>query len=159
MNNPKKRCIFCHCWYRPDPRIGQEQLACWRAECRKERKAQADRNWRIKHPGYGSKWKYKLRAWAANYPSYWKHYRKTHPEYAERERKRMSSQRERLKTVAKEDAMRQIAVDKLRSIQAPLPKTVAKGDAIRRRVDGIVDYLFWKEGVAKPNATDLVMSP
>ena len=159
MTNPRKRCEFCHGWYAPDPRIGEGQLACGRAECGKKRKARADRNWRIKHPGYGVKWKYKLREWAADYPDYWKRYRKTHPEYVERERNRMRSRRERLKTVAKQDARRQISVEKLESIQAQAPKTVAKDDAIHHRVNGIVDYLFWKEGVAKPNATDLGAFP
>ena len=159
MTIPNKRCDFCHRWYEPDPRVGEDQVACQREACRKKRKARADRNWRIKHPGYGVKWKYKLREWAASYPDNWRHYRLTHPEYAERERKRMRSKRERLKIVAKQDARVQMAVEKLESIQAQTPKTVAKQDAIHRRVDGIVDYLFWKEGVAKPNATDLALSP
>ena len=119
MTIRNKRCDFCHRWYAPDPRIGEDQVACQREECRKKRKARADRNWRIKHPGYGVKWKYKLREWAANYPDYWKHYRKTHPECADRERRRMRSKRERLKSVAKQDARRQIAVERLEGVAKP----------------------------------------
>lgn len=130
----KKRCAFCRGWYAPDARTRGHQLSCRIPECRKNRKAQADRNWRIKHPGYGVKWKYKQREWAKGYPDYWRHYRKAHPQYAERERKRMRSRRAKVKIVAKEDA-------------------------IHRRVDGIVEYLFWREGVAKSNDTDLSASP
>jgi hypothetical protein len=154
MNNPKKRCAYCHRWYRPDPRTRKQQLACGAAACRKKRKAQADRTWRKKNPGYAAARKPKMRVWAAEYPDYWSYYRKTHPEYADREQKRMSSKRLQFKSVAKQDARRQIAVDKLQSIQNRPPKTVAKQDEIHRRVNGIVDYLFWKEGVAKPNDTD-----
>lgn len=159
MKNPKKDCAFCDRGYEPDPRTRKHQLACGREECRKERKAQADRAWRKKDPGYAAARKPKLRIWAAGYPAYWRHYRKTHPEYAERERERMKSCRRRLKSVAKHDARRVIAVEKLRNIQAQAPKTVAKQDAIVRRMDGIVDYLFWKEGVAKHDVTDLALSP
>jgi hypothetical protein len=159
MLNPKKRCVVCHRWYEPDPRIGEDQLACGREECRKERKAEYDREWRKSNPGYGSGQKVKQQAWAKANPNYWRHYRKTHPDYVERERERMRSRREGLKSVAKQVLIRQIAVEKLRSIEAQAPKTVAKQVLIHRRMDGIVDYLFWKEGVAKQVSTDLALSP
>lgn len=152
--NPKKRCVVCHWWYEPDFRIGEDQLACDREECRKKRKASYDRQWREKNPGYEAGRRVKLRAWAEAHPGYWQAYRAGHPEYAERERERMRSRRESLKTVAKQVSSRQIAVEKLRSIEALAPKSVAKQVSIHRWVDRIVDYLFWKEGVAKQVSID-----
>jgi hypothetical protein len=32
--------------------------------------------------------------------------------------------------------------------------SAAKQDAVHRRVDGILDYLFWKESAAKQDAVD-----
>ena len=154
MHNPKKRCVVCHDWYRPNPRIGEDQLACDREECRKERKAEYDREWRKKNPGHEAGRRVKLKTWAAAHSGYWRRYRKTHPVYVERERERMRSRRKTLKSDAKQVSMRQIAVEKLLSIQAQAPKTVAKQVLIHRRVDGIVDYLFWKEGVAKQVSID-----
>jgi adenylate kinase len=47
--------------------------------------------------------------------------------------------------VAKRDALRKISVDKLKEIQAQAVTAVAKRDTLARRVDQVVDYLFWKE--------------
>jgi len=158
MENPKKRCAFCHRWYRLDSRTYGHQLACDRATCRKERKAEADRNWRIKHPGYGQSRKLKIRAWAESYPCYWKHYRKNHLDYCLRDNRRRVLAAKRARHSAKQDAIRQISLDKLRSIQETGLKSSAKQDGIIRRVNGIMDYLIWKESSAKPNDIDLVLT-
>jgi hypothetical protein len=47
--------------------------------------------------------------------------------------------------VAKRDVWSQIAVEKLRDIQAQTPHFVAKRDVCDRRVDKVLDYLIWKE--------------
>ena len=158
MSNPKKRCVVCHRWYEPDFRIGEGQLACDREECRKERKAEYDRQWRKRNPGYGPG-RAQVRQWAKSYPNYWRQYRKTHPAYVERERMGRRSRRQRQKSAAKQVSMRQIAVEKLRSIQDLVPKNAAKQVLIHRRVGAIVDYLFWKEGAAKQVPTDLALFP
>ena len=157
--NFKKRCEVCHRWYEPDFRIGEDQLTCDREECRKERKAEYDRAWRKKNPGYEAARKGKRRDWAEAYPNYWRHYRLTHPAYVEGERRGRRARREKLKSAANQVSMRQIAVEKLRSIEAQAPKTAANQVLIHRRMDGIVDYLFWKEGVAKQVLIDPVCSP
>ena len=159
MKNPKKRCVVCHRWYEPDFRIGEDQLACDREKCRKERKADYDRQWREKNPGYQSGRAGKLRAWAAAYPGYWRHYRLTHPAYVEREREARGSRRKRQENAAKQVSMREIAVEKLRSIEAQASKSAAKQVLIHRRVNDIVEYLFWKEGAAKQVSTDKAASP
>jgi hypothetical protein len=51
---------------------------------------------------------------------------------------------------------RAIAVGKLRDILALTPDPAAKQDMILRRVDGLVDYLLWKEGAAKQK--DMVLA-
>jgi len=109
----------------------------------------ADKNWNLKNPSYGKSRKPKIRAWAKKYPDYWRKYRKKRPNYAEKERCRMRSARQKAKSVAKQDAVRKISVEKLESIRDSEPNFVAKQDAVHRRVDGILNYLFWKETVAK----------
>lgn len=61
----------------------------------------------------------------------------------------MRSIRQIAKTVAKQNAIAQISLEKLESIRDPEPVSVAKQNAIHRRVNGILDYLFWRESVAK----------
>ena len=100
-----------------------------------------------------------MRKWAKAYPDYWRHYRQTHPAYVERERIGRRSRRQRQKSAAKQVLMRQIAVEKLRSIEAQAPKNAAKQVLIHRRMNSIVDYLLWKECAAKQVSTDLVLSP
>ena len=160
MKIPKKRCVFCHRWYAPNPRTWKHQLACPRKKCRKKRKAQADRSWRIKHPGRSNEtWKLKVRAWARNYPDYWKQYRASHPEYVLRDNLRRVAAAKQVRAFRKTDAIRQISVDKIRSIREMGVECSAKTDAIIRRVDGIVDYLLWTVEKAVPQNTDGIGAP
>jgi len=154
MKNPKKRCAFCHRWYQPDPRTWKHQLACGNSVCRKLRHVQADRSWRIKHPDRNRNWKLKVRVWARNYPHYWRHYRKTHPDYCLRDNRRRVLAAKRARMFRKTDAIRQISVEKIRSIRDLGVECSAKTDAIDRRVDGIVDYLLWRVEKAVPQNTD-----
>ena len=155
MNNPKKRCAFCHRWYQPDPRTRKHQLACKKTACRKRRHAAADRSLRIRRPRrHGDNWKLKIRAWARNYPYYWRQYRKAHPEYVERDNRRRSLAAKKARAFRKTDAMRQISVEKIRSIRDLGAGCSAKVDAIVRRVEGIEDYLLWTVEKAVPQKTD-----
>lgn len=155
MKNPKKRCAFCHRWYKPDPRTRKHQLACKKIACRKRRHAAADRSLRIKRPRPpGDNWKLKIRAWARNYPYYWRQYRKAHPEYVERDNRRRSLSAKKARAFRKTDAMRQISVEKIRSIRDLGAGCSAKADAIGRRVEGIMDYLLWTVEKAVPQNTD-----
>ncbi len=141
--NPKKRCSFCRRWYQPDPRTYKEQLACKKAACRKQRRAQANRSYHIRHPRRNENWKLKVRDWARAYPYYWRQYRKNHPDYCIRDNLRRELSAKRSSFSAKTDAMRQMSVEKLLSTQKTEVGYSAKDDAINRRVDGIVDYLLW----------------
>lgn len=157
--NPKKRCTFCGGWYTPDARTRTQQLACGRWECRKKRKAQADRTWRIKHPDYGGSRNMKVRAWARNFPDYWRQYRRTHQEYASKDIERRVRSRSKAELSAKQDAIRQFSLELFQSVQKIGVEMSAKQDGIARRVEGIEEYLVRKGLSAKPNDTDLVMPP
>jgi len=100
--------------------------------CQKGRHRKACLAWNKKHPGHDHSRRVKTQAWAKVFPDYWQRYRATHPDYAERERKRMRAKRGKIRRVAKQDAW-------------------------DRRVDGVLDYLIWKEGVANQDA--LAWSP
>jgi hypothetical protein len=103
-----------------------------------------------KNPQRDKNRRHKIRAWAMAFQQYWQHYRLTHSAYRERERQRMAHKRRRLKSVAKREEWRRAAVEKLNAIAAQTPARVAKRDVWDRRVGGLVNFLFWKEGVAKP---------
>lgn len=147
----KKRCKFCHQWFTPHPRA-PHQSCCSSPACRKKRKALAAKNWWVNNPKYAQGRKPKIKAWAKEYPDYWRKYRQEHPDYARKERQRMRSVRRQAKTVAKQDTVRKISVEKLERIRDSGADFVAKQDAVQRRVDGLLDYLFWKENVAKQDS-------
>jgi hypothetical protein len=46
---PRKRCPFCHCLYRPDPRTLKRQWACTKAGCQALRRKESQRRWRAKN--------------------------------------------------------------------------------------------------------------
>lgn len=144
----KKRCEFCHKWFMPHPRA-PHQRCCSNRTCRKKRKARADKNWNLKNPGYGKGRTLKIRVWAKEYPDYWRKYRRKHPDYVARDNRRRCSSYKRRKISAKQDAVHKISVEKLESIRVLEPVSSAKQDAVHRRVDSILDYLFWKESSAK----------
>lgn len=149
MEIAKRQCAYCGKWYRPDPRTAKFQKACDRSDCRLARKRQGYRRWIKLNPGYEHGRRAKLNAWGAAYPDYWQHYRETHPEYIEREKRRLREKRRKLKTVAKQNAISKIAVEKLRDLQSPGRKNVAKQITIARRTDQIIEYLIWQATVAK----------
>ena len=152
------RCVICHLWFLPNPRTIRTQKACSRPPCQKKRKALADQSWQIRHPSYSQSRCHKVRAWAKTYPDYWRHYRATHPDYADRDNQRRRSTRKRVLRAAKQDAIGQIAVDKLRGIPAVGPESAAKQDTILRRLNGVVEFLFWKETAAKQGTIVLAAS-
>lgn len=149
----QKRCEICHDWFEPQARA-PHQRCCSKPACRKKRKAIAKKRWWLSNPDYGKSRKQKICAWAKEYPDYWRKYRREHFDYAEKERRRMRSVRQKAKSVAKQDAVRGMSVKKLESIRDLGADFVAKQDAVNRRVDGILDYLFWKETIAKQDAME-----
>ena len=45
-----KQCEYCGRHFRPDRRVGDRQKACARADCKRRRKLQAQKNWKANHP-------------------------------------------------------------------------------------------------------------
>lgn len=48
----KKPCSICRRWFRPDPRVGQRQRACSRADCQAAQRRKTQAGWRARHPDY-----------------------------------------------------------------------------------------------------------
>jgi hypothetical protein len=48
----KKPCSICHCWFRPDPRVGLRQQACKKPDCQAARRKKKQKEWRKQHPDY-----------------------------------------------------------------------------------------------------------
>ncbi len=153
----RKRCKICHQWFTPHPRA-PHQLCCSDTACCKEHQKQTKKSWWLKNPNYAKSRNPKIRAWAKNSPDYWQKYRKEHPDYAQKERQRMRSVRQKAKNVAKQDAVSKISVEKLESIRGSGTDFVAKQDTVHRQVNGILDYLFWKEAVAKQDSMAVCLS-
>lgn len=145
----KKRCIICGKWYIPCRNTWKHQKCCGNKKCVKELKSRANKSWCKRHPGYAKSRKLKVQAWAKSYPNYWSDYRRRHPEYRARDNIRRCKKAKRVNHSAKQAEYRKIAVDKLSCIAQIGPEFSAKQDVYYRRVDGLIDYLFWKESSAK----------
>jgi len=53
----KQPCTICRRWFRPDPRIGERQRACDRAECQAARRQKTQASWRRRNPDYAIAWR------------------------------------------------------------------------------------------------------
>ena len=158
-----KKCVHCGRWFWPDPRVGKRQKRCVREECRKASNRRKSRKWVQNNPDILPSLRVKMRVWAKAYPDYWQRYRKDHPAYCQRDNQRRASSLRKARCSAKLTSIRDIAVHKLRRIEDLTPaECSAKLTERDRRVDGLVEYLFWtvKEPLsAKQTHTDLEGSP
>lgn len=75
----KRRCLFCGCHYKADPRLGRRQKSCPRSACRKRRKSQSQQVWLKQNPGY----------FANRYENVIKPWRNTHSAYQRQRRVRL----------------------------------------------------------------------
>ena len=48
----KRPCSICRRWFRPDPRVGNRQRACSKADCQEARRQQTQAAWRGRNPDY-----------------------------------------------------------------------------------------------------------
>jgi len=149
MSTIKKRCEFCHKWFSPSPYAAHHQKCCSDPVCCKKRKARANKNWRAKNPDYEKGRNEEKRIWAQNYPDYWQKYRQTNSDYVKREYRRRCSARKEAEKTARQDTARQISLEKLKSIQELALNSAARQDAVHGQIEGIVNYLFWKEKTAR----------
>ena len=82
-----KTCAYCKTPFFPDPKVGKRQKTCGKPACKRALKAENNRRWRQKNPGYYRNDYCRLRAWLEHNPGYLKGYRESHPEYIEKNRK------------------------------------------------------------------------
>lgn len=157
MRVPKKRCVHCRRWFPPDPRTAASQKFCPAPECRRQSRLSSHRRW------WGANGREcdharaaKRRAWATGYQS---RYRAEHLDYVARDNARRRKARQAAHRAVNQDMRRRISVGKLRDIQALEPENAVNQDIIHRRVDGLLDYLLWKEGAVNQDNTDPARLP
>ena len=102
-----RRCVACGKLFVPCRQV-KEQAYCSNPGCQKERKRRWRRNKLLDGPEYVQNRRDAQRRWREAHRDYWQGYRKTHPEYVEKNRQRQR-ERNRVRTgqsrsIAKIDA-------------------------------------------------------
>jgi hypothetical protein len=134
----KKKCLYCHLLYRPDPRTATFQKACTKASCREQRKQAAQTKFVKDNPDYYKGQYGRLQPWLAEHPGYLSRYRAKHPKYRQKNRVREQARRRRLKA-ARVDIQVTIARREIEGLRAL--KGMDIQDTTRRRIDGLLDLL------------------
>ena len=80
-----RSCAACGKLFVPRPQNPNQQF-CSEPECQRERRRRTQAERRANKPETGANSAQYYRDWRIKNPDYWKHYRATHPEYAERNR-------------------------------------------------------------------------
>lgn len=81
----KKLCKACGQLFLPRHQSPKQQY-CSRRECQRERRRRWQQNKRRFDPDYRDNDARNSKDWAANHPDYWKKYRESNPDYADRNR-------------------------------------------------------------------------
>ena len=148
MDQP--RCRYCRRPFRPDPRIGEAQKVCGRADCQRTRRRATLRLWRGLHPENVKVHAKRGRAWTKANPDYWRRYRRDHPAYYQQDLLRRRQAYREARSSANEIAIGDISRRKLAALEAlQSPDLSANETSIDRRVAIVVDYLVWKARSAK----------
>lgn len=129
----KMRCCHCGRLYLRDPRV-KNQRYCGAGVCQKARKAKWQRQKMAEDEIYRADQRESQKLWREQNPDYWRGYRKTHPEYVERNRllQKVRDARAKSRLLAKMDALTSEPV--LISGTYYLVPHLAKMDAFRQRV-------------------------
>jgi hypothetical protein len=80
-----RHCGACGRRFRPDRRV-PTQCYCGAKDCRRVRRARWERRKRLTDEDYRSNQAAARQRWNKKHPEYWREYRRTHPQYRERER-------------------------------------------------------------------------
>jgi hypothetical protein len=76
-----RKCLNCHCFFKPDPRTQGKQKYCLNPDCRKAGKAARQKKWLSKRQNRdyfkGSANVHRVRCWRAKNPGYWKNAKKS----------------------------------------------------------------------------------
>lgn len=138
MSEIKKRCVYCHNVYRPDPRTVKLQKACSAAPCRRKRKQEAQTVYLRKNPDYFRGRYSQVKHWLEAHPGYLKAYRASHPEHMAKKRLQDRRRRERMKGT-RADIQDTIVRRKVRALRELCGADIQ--DTIRIRLDGLLTIL------------------
>lgn len=99
-----RQCTTCGEAFRPRPQV-PEQCYCPAPACQRDRRRQWQKAKRESDPDYRDNQARAQRAWLGRNPDYWREYRRTHPQYSDRNRiqQRERNDRRRERLIAKMD--------------------------------------------------------
>lgn len=83
MRAAKRKCVECHAFFIPNPRLKGLQKTCGNADCKKKWNCFCQKRWKRKNRDACRE---NQRNWCAANPGYWKTYRQKHPDYVKRNR-------------------------------------------------------------------------
>jgi len=117
----KKLCKACGQLFLPRLQSPNQQY-CSKRECQRERRRRWQVNKRRVDPDYRDNDARNSRDWAATHPDYWKKYRESNPDYADRNRnlQQVRNQKQRVSKIANGDAtphLRPLASGRYRMVQ------------------------------------------
>jgi hypothetical protein len=101
MNICKKRCQYCHRWFKPDKRKVNIQKTCMSRKCQRKRQAETSREW-WSNPDHAIPYrqrKTKIRKWAKK-KRYWKKRWEENKEYRKRDNERRKEARRAAKQIS-----------------------------------------------------------
>jgi hypothetical protein len=120
-----RRCAGCGQAFRPRPQVPQ-QLYCSAAACQRERRRIWQQAKRSSDTDYRENQARAQRAWTQSHREYWREYRRTHPQYSERNRNgARQRQRDRRQRTASSEAARFAKMD------ASMPDSVVPSGTYR----------------------------
>ena len=117
-------CCGCGRYFIPDPRQ-KNQRYCGEKTCQRARKADWQRKKMVGDPVYQANQKQSQADWLSRNGDYWKRYRETHPEQAERTRdlQKVRNKRRHSRSAVKMDASTIAKMDAIKVIMHPIPVT------------------------------------
>lgn len=154
----RKRCQFCHEFYKPDPRTYRQQKTCTKSRCRAARRSHAVKRWKLHHKYHAQGDSHKQKQWRERHKGYWKQWRAKHPGYVRRNRRKQRGRNARNRTlIAKGNEIELICVENLRQIS--LLRLIAKRNEWHKilflQIDELCRYLQRQLLIAKGNDMDL----
>ena len=163
----KKTCQYCPGPFIANPRRFRgrghgtcrrsNQTACSKPLCQRQRKKETQRRWRTKNPTYDDDRELYLRQWRKDNPGFSTRYRKSHPDYEERNRQQQRLRDRKKRDLGKQDLIDQVHSEKLSRIQCLID--LGKQDVIRtppgRISEEIRRYLSWLHHLGKQDVIAL----
>jgi hypothetical protein len=147
MGIDRIRCIICGRWFRPNPRIGDEQIACSHDECQQERHRLADARWRANHPQHfqGHSHYLEQKVWLSQpgNKDYLLNYRRTHPDYVAADNRRRSERRRLQKAREQAQGVSDMkdAIHRQGLLRAWGMVVSDMKDVMKLRIDGLFEHM------------------